>query len=325
MKQTAQAPSNIAIIKYWGKKNSKLDLPFSSTISINYNNLFTQTTVEFNPKLQKDAVTIDGKSNAQETKRVSTHLDIIRKLAKIKTKAKVVSKNNFPKSSGLASSASGFAALTAAGAKAAGLNLKEKQLTALARLGSGSASRSIPSGFVKWEKGTNHQTSYARSLYPASYWNLDILVIIVNNNAKKTSSTQGHSAAVSSPFFNIRTKNLDKKIKKIESALKSKNFKLFGQTLETEALELHAIALTSIPPIIYWEPKSIQIMKLCHALRQKDIDVYFTFDAGPQPVLFCQQKDTPKVMVALKSQVKDIQIIKSKPGEGTTITSNHLF
>lgn len=325
MKATAQAPSNIAIIKYWGKKNPTLNLPFSSTISANYSNLYTQTSVEFDSKLKWDVLIIDGKSNDAQTKRASNQLDIIRKLANIKTRAKIVSKNNFPKSSGLASSASGFAALTVAGAKAAGLNLGEKELTTIARLGSGSACRSIPAGFVKWEKGTNHKTSYAHSIHPASYWNIDILALIVDTKAKKTSSTDGHNVANTSPLFPSRLKNLPNKVKTIETALKSKNFKLFGETLEEEALELHSIALTSTPPIIYWEPKSIEVMKLCQNLREKNILVYFTFDAGPQPVLFCQEKDTVRLVKAIKSQIKGIKIIKSKIGKGTVILNKHLF
>jgi diphosphomevalonate decarboxylase len=145
MKATAKAPANIAFVKYWGKKDSSIRLPLNSSVSMNLDNVFTITTVEFSPYLAKDKIEIVGeKLSGEGIKRVVSHLDRIRKLAKIKQKARVKTKNNFPKGSGIASSASGFAALTLAATKAAGLDLSEKELSILARLGSGSACRSIP-------------------------------------------------------------------------------------------------------------------------------------------------------------------------------------
>ncbi|OGD88186.1 diphosphomevalonate decarboxylase [Candidatus Curtissbacteria bacterium RIFCSPHIGHO2_01_FULL_41_11] len=325
MKATAIAPSNIAFIKFWGKTNDKLNLPQNSSISVNLSNLHSTTTVEFDPKFKKDVVIIDGSMQQKETLRTTKHLNVIRKLANIKTFAKVVSKNNFPKGSGLASSASGFAALTLAAAKAANLKLSEKELTTIARLGSGSASRSIPDGFVKWEKGSNHQTSYAHSLHSANFWKINILAIIISTSHKKISSTEGHSAAKSSPFFKIRIAKIEDKIRNLETVIRYKDFKKFGQIIEKEALELHAIALTSNPPIIYLLPESIKIMLLCQKLRETDTDVYFTFDAGPQPVLFCLQKDSQKIERAIKNEVRKARIIKSTPADGAKIITNHLF
>src|SRR3982074_336513 len=143
MKATALAPSNIAFIKYWGKKDEDLRLPENGSISMNLSNLLTTTTVEFDPNYKDDEIFInDDLDYLMARKRVIAHLDRIRSKAKIKDKAKVVSKNNFPSGTGLSSSASGFAALTVAAASAAGLKLSEKELSVLARLGSGSACRS---------------------------------------------------------------------------------------------------------------------------------------------------------------------------------------
>ncbi|MDP2632858.1 MAG: diphosphomevalonate decarboxylase [Candidatus Curtissbacteria bacterium] len=325
MKATAKAPSNIALIKFWGKANEKLNLPANSSISVNLSNLYSITTVEFDPKLKKDIVIIDGSKEQKETLRTTKHLDVIRKLAGIKTHAKIASNNNFPKGSGLASSASGFAALTLATTTATGLKLSEKELTTIARLGSGSASRSIPDGFVKWEKGTNHQSSYAHSLFPANYWKIAILAIIISTDQKKTGSTEGHSTAPSSPFFKTRIQNIENKVKEVETAIRKKNFERLGNAIEQEALELHSIALTSTPPIIYWLPESIRIMRLCQKLRENGTSVYFTFDAGPQPVLFCLQKDSQKIAKAIKSEVKRTRIIQSLPSVGAKLIKNHLF
>src|SRR3989344_2439626 len=172
MKSTAIAPSNIAFTKYWGRKDEKLRLPMNGSISMCLSNLLTTTTVEFSEKLKADDIIINGERREKEALKVSKHLDRIRKLAGISTYAKVVSQNSFPTATGLSSSASGFAALTVAGAKAAGLNLSEKELSILARQGSGSACRSIPDGFVEWIDGDTSETSYAISLYPPEHWHI---------------------------------------------------------------------------------------------------------------------------------------------------------
>src|SRR3989344_2976508 len=154
MKETAIAPSNIAFTKYWGRKDELLRLPENGSVSMSLSNLLTTTTVEFSKDYEKDEVIINGKTPKDiEIERVVTHLDRVRKLAKINLKAKVSSNNNFPIAVGLSSAASGFAALTLAASKAAGLNLSEKELSILARQASGSACRSIPNGFVEWLDG----------------------------------------------------------------------------------------------------------------------------------------------------------------------------
>lgn len=178
MKATAVAPSNIAFIKYWGTKDDVLRLPKNGSISMNLSNLLTTTTVEFNPDFYQDIVTVDNEQKVIEGNRVIKHLDRIRSLAKIDYKAKVVSNNNFPSSKGLSASASGFAALTVAGAAAAGLKLSEEELSILARQGSGSACRSIPDGFVEWLDGDTSETSYSVSLYKPDYWDIVDIVEI---------------------------------------------------------------------------------------------------------------------------------------------------
>src|SRR3989304_6673895 len=169
-KATAIAPSNIAFTKYWGRKDEVLRLPENGSISMCLSDLLTTTTVEFSENYTKDEVIINGGGlEAGEAERVIKHLDRVRKMANISLKAKVVSNNNFPTGTGLSSSSSGFAALTLAASKAAGLNLSEKELSILARQGSGSACRSIPDGFVEWLDGDTNETSYAVSLYPPSF------------------------------------------------------------------------------------------------------------------------------------------------------------
>lgn len=325
MKATVIAPSNIAFIKYWGKKNTLLNIPNNDSISVCLSDLQTTTTVEFDQKYKKDEFTLLPTTSKKQDTRTIGHLDIIRNIAGTNFKAKVISQNNFPTGSGLASSASGFAALTLAATTAAGLKLSQKELTKIARLGSGSASRSIPDGFVKWEKGKDHLTSYAHSIHPKNYWNINIIAIILSNFEKKTGSKEGHETANSSPFYKARLINMPTKVNNSQKALAKKDLKAFGQIVEQEALEMHSIMLTSNPPLIYWLPESIEVMKLCQQMREEKIPVYFTFDAGPQPILICLQKDTKKVLKTINTVRSIKKIIVNKPGDGAKLTNKHLF
>ncbi len=325
MKATAVAPSNIAFIKYWGRKDEILRLPENGSISMNLSDLLTTTTVEFNPDFKKDLIIINDKKEEGEGSRVVKHLDRIRKLVKINYRAKVVSQNNFPTGTGLSSSASGFAALTVAGAKAAGLNLSEKELSILARQGSGSACRSIPDGFVEWLDGDTNETSYAVSLYPHSYWDIVDVVTIVSKNKKDVSTTEGQKLAGSSPFFPLRLERINERIKLIKKYLKEKDFKNFGELIEQEALELHAIMLTSSPSLIYWLPGTLKVMHAVKRWREEGLQVYFTVNTGQDIHLICQKKDIEKVVRKAK-EVSDVQkTIINYPSKGARLTKNHLF
>jgi len=325
MKITAIAPSNIAFIKYWGKRDEKLRLPANSSISVNLSNIYTTTTVEFSSQYKNDNIIINGARKDKEIKRVIYQLDRIRKLAKSKLKAKVVSRNNFPAASGLASSASGMAALTVAASKALGLNLSEKKLTILARLGSGSACRSIPDGWVEWIEGKDSQSSFAYPLFPKDYWDLSIIGVLVESGEKRVSTTDGHKLANTSLFFQTRLKNINQKIYTIKRLIKEKNFKEFGLLLENEALEMHAVMLTSTPSLIYWQPATIEIMKLTQQLREEGLPVYFTFDAGPHLLLVCEAVNTEEIVKRLKKNNLVKKIIINKPAFGTRLSPTHLF
>jgi len=354
MKATAVAPSNIAFIKYWGKKNEDLRLPENGSISMNLSNLLTTTTVEFNPDFKEDIFILRHSGERQrlqnlsssrlrqirdsgqarmtgfEKERVIKHLDRIRSLAKINypsapLRAKVVSKNNFPTGTGLSSSASGFAALTLAASYAAGLHLSEKELSIEARLGAGSACRSIPDGFVEWLDGSTNETSYAASLFPADHWDIVDIVAIVSKNKKEVSTTEGQRLAISSPFFPVRLARIKDKIKLIKKYMQEKNFPLFGELVEQEALELHAIMLTSIPPLIYWLPETINVMHAVQKWRNEGLEVYFTVNTGQNIHLICQKKDA-KLVVKKAKEISEVQnTIINDPSNGVHLVSTHLF
>lgn len=326
MKQTAIAPSNIAFIKYWGrKKDPILRLPENGSVSMNLSNLLTTTTVEFNQDFKSDVIIINDQKEENEGSRVILHLDRIRKIANIKDKAKVVSKNNFPTGTGLSSSASGFAALTMGAASAAGLNLSEKELSILARQGSGSACRSIPDGFVGWLDGETSETSYAVSLYPENYWDIVDIVAVVSTQTKDVPSSIGHTLAQSSVFFPVRKQYLAGKIEKTKKYLQEKNFIKLGEIIEAEALELHAIYLTSQPSLIYLLPGTLRIMHLVKKWRQEGLQVYFTLNTGQDIHLICERKNAEQV-IKLVEKVEGVQkTILNHPCKGAHLVQNHLF
>ena len=326
MKATAIAPSNIAFIKYWGKKDDELRLPANGSISMNLSGLYTTTTVEFATKYKSDSVIIDGKNLKYEAKRVVVHLDRVRNIANLILRAKVVSKNNFPNSTGLSSSASGMAALTVAASNAAGLKLPEKDLSILARLGSGSACRSIPDGFVEWIEGSNtNDSSYAYSLYPSNYWKILDVVAVVSKDKKEIATTEGQKSVETSPFFKSRLSRLQAKLILCKEFIRKKNFKKFGELIEAESLELHAIMLTSIPSLIYWLPGTIQIMKAVKKWRSENLPVYFTINTGHAVHILVEEKNKDTLLKKLGEEKYIKKIIVNKPTNGARISDKHLF
>jgi len=342
MKATAIAPANIAFIKYWGKKDEVLRLPENGSVSMCLSNLLTTTTVEFSLEYKENSVDIGGdkgnerpayvpitsglrRGKKEGTTRIIAHIDRIRKIAGISLKAKVVTKNNFPTGTGLSSSASGFAALTLAGAKAAGLNLTEKNLSILARQGSGSACRSIPDGFVEWLDGNTSETSYGISLFPPEHWEICDVVAVVSREKKETPTTEGMKGARSSLFLPTRLRNIKDKINRIKDLIKDKRFKDFGEMVEAEALELHAIMLTSQPSLIYLMPNSILLMKLVKKWRSEGLECYFTVNTGQDIHIIVEKKNVSELLERLKTIEEVRNIIINESARGARIAEEHLF
>ncbi|MFZ5845444.1 MAG: diphosphomevalonate decarboxylase [Patescibacteria group bacterium] len=264
MKATAIAPANIAFIKYWGKQDEKLHLPFNSSISMNLSGTYTTTTVDFSPNYEVDQVfflesdsshkiprPLQVVCDAGEVQRVKIHLDQIRRLAQRREKAKIMTQNNFPKGGGIASSASGFAALTVAAVAALGLKLLQKELTMLARLGSGSACRSIPAGFVEWVAGGSSETSYAHSLYPEDYWDLRDVILIVSQEKKEVPTTAGMERIKTSSWWRERITAIPKRINRLKQAFEDKDFRKLGEVIEEDCLDMHWVMQTQNPPLFY--------------------------------------------------------------------------
>ncbi|TAH51764.1 MAG: diphosphomevalonate decarboxylase [Chloroflexota bacterium] len=329
-KTTAIANSNIAFIKYWGNFDARLRMPLNDSLSMNLDALVTETTVEFDDALKSDEIVVGGEPADEKTKtRVVEHLNRIRAEAKIEACARVHSRNNFPSATGLASSASAFAALTLAGARAAGLELSERALSILARQGSGSAARSIPAGFTEWLAATNvtstSEQSYARQLMPPDAWDLKDVIAIVSRDAKKVGSSEGHAAANTSPFLGERLARLPIRYHRVRRELLNKNLQGMGADIEAEAIELHTLAMTSRPPIFYWTPATVRVMDAVRQWREEGLEAYFTLDAGPNVHVLVEAKDSDEIAARLRTFADVQEVIVSGAGEGTRLSEEHLF
>lgn len=322
MKAKVKAPANIAFIKYWGKTDVETRVPVNNSISMCLSEMFSICEVEFDVKFKKDEIEFSGEKivKKKEIERIVMVLERIRKLANIDLKARVKTRNNFPKATGIASSASGLASVTMAAAMAAGLKLTESELSRLARRASGTASRSIPDGFVEWMAGKSEKSSYAKQIFKPDWWKICDVVAVVTTKMKKVSSTDGHKLADTSPFYKQRLKGMNKKIKAIKKLMLSRDFAQFGRLIEDEALNMHAICLTSNPPIIYWNKTTIEIMHKVREWRETgDLNSYFTIDAGPSVHVICKEKDAKEVKSKLLGIEGVLEVVINKPSVGARL------
>lgn len=308
---TAQAHPNIAFIKYWGNRDNALRLPSNSSISMNLDGLFTRTTVSFQPSPPFDELIINGHEVVGKgLDRVSYILDLIREKAGIKMNAEVMSENNFPSGAGIASSAAAFAALAVAGSKAAGLDLTEPELSVLARRGSGSASRSIPAGFVEWQMGKDEADSYAYSIAPADHWNLADCVAIVSSTHKKTGSTEGHAIAGTSPLQEARVADAPRRLEVCRNAILKKDFESFANIIEHDSDMMHAVMMTSNPPLMYWQSATVEIFHLVREWRAGGLPAGYTVDAGANVHVICLGEHKAEVEKRLREipGVRDVLV-----------------
>ena len=321
---TARVGSNIAFIKYWGVSNAALNIPLNNSISMTLADAYTTTTVAWNRagSLREDVITLDGRRvDGTAAMRLVRHLDLLRELAGVDWRATVESANNFPMAAGIASSASGFAALTVAGSAALGLDLSPTRLSALARRGSGSASRSLFGGFVEWQQGHDDATSIAYQLFPEEHWALRDIVAVVSKAEKRVSSAGGHQLAATSPLNAGRVAGLPQALAEVRAAIATRDLARLGPVIEQDALAMHGVMMTSTPSLLYWEPGSLEIMHAVRRWREEEgIPVYFTIDAGPNIHLICEERDAPAVEAQLRALSCVEDVIVSRPGSGPEIT-----
>lgn len=323
MKATAKAHTNIALIKYWGKREESIILPTNSSLSLTLDGFYTTTAVDFQDELSKDIFTLNDKPvTGAAFNRVSAFLDLIRGLAgKDKLYANVQSINEVPTAAGFASSASGFAALAAAGAKAIGLELSDQELSRLTRQGSGSACRSIFGGFAEWEMGEkpDGSDSYAVPIAPVDHWDVRVAAVVLNATMKKVSSREGMKRTVdTSAFYSGWLDSIPQDLQQIKEGISTRDFEKVGQIAEANCLRMHATTLGANPPFTYWLDTTMTVMQTIQAMRAEGIPAYFTIDAGPNvKVLYLpeNEKTVEKTLLDIPG-VTDVRL--SKSGKGVT-------
>jgi diphosphomevalonate decarboxylase len=322
MKAAAKANTNIALIKYWGKRDEQLFLPMNSSLSITLDRFYTITSVEFSSTFEKDSFLLNNqRAGEAESNKVFRFLDHIRKRADSDLRAVVSSENKVPTAAGFASSASGFAALAAAAARALGLDLSQKELSILARQGSGSACRSIYGGYVEWEKGLleDGSDSAATQILSEKDWNITILSVLVASKEKKISSREGMKRTVdTSPFYGGWLDSVERDLEKAKEAIKYRDFEYLGKVVESNALKMHATMLGTEPPIIYWQSGTLDVIHEIQNLRLSGIPVFFTIDAGPNVKVLCLPEHELMVNKTLLKLPAVQEVIICHPGCGIT-------
>lgn len=314
---TCRAHANIALIKYWGKEDEELFIPMNSSLSLTLAALYTDTRVSFDSALTEDHFYLDGvKQGAEEVLKLTQFLDLFRQKAGSTAKACVESYNHVPTAAGLASSASAYAALAGACRDALALDLSDSELSTFARRGSGSATRSIFGGFVKWEKGQDHSSSRAYPLpVPAS--NYSMVIALVNAGKKAMSSRAGMAhTRKTSPYYTLWPRTAEKQCQDLERALAAEDFMRVGEIMESNAMRMHATMLASDPVLSYFQPGTMEVIQAVQKMRAAGISAYYTMDAGPNVKILCQKKDQGKVVSSLKDFLAPERIIPTEAGPG---------
>lgn len=294
----AYAPVNIALCKYWGKRNKELNLPVTSSFSVSLGDKGTLTKLSISHEKQ-DTIILDDQildANLEFCKRLTTFLDLFRMHTKIIFK--VHTKNNIPTAAGLASSASGFAALVSALDQLFNWQLPGYELSILARLGSGSACRSIWQGFVEWQKGERKDGMDSYGIpFNASWPELCVGLIILSKQKKLISSRDAMQRTLTtSPFYTSWPAKVDKDLSEIKQAITTKDFILLGKIAEWNAMAMHATMLSAWPPITYFLPQTLLAMHKVWRLRDQGLQLYFTQDAGPNLKLLFLKEDINSVI-----------------------------
>jgi len=317
---TITAHANIALVKYWGKRDSTLNLPEKGSLSLTLEALSTTTTVELIAG-RDDEVTIDGAlATGKARERVSRFLDLVRERAGIVSAARVESSSNFPAASGLASSASAFAALATAASRAAGLDLSPRELSRLARRGSGSAARSIFGGLVRMYDGDDDQ-AYAQPL--ASSWGDEsgelrmVIAIVGGGVAKKHPSRDAmEHCKATSPLYRGWLATVDDDLRGAEAAIVKRDLDALGAIVEGSTLAMHASMWAARPAIRYWRPETLALMDAVLTARDDGAKAYFTIDAGPHVKVLTTVADAPRIAATLQAVAGVDRVITSRPGPG---------
>jgi diphosphomevalonate decarboxylase len=318
----ARAGANVALVKYWGKADARLNVPAVGSISVTLDALWSETEVHFDAALAADDLVLDGVRRPEQRTKVSACLDLLRARAGVGTCALVVSRNNFPTGAGLASSASGFAALVTAAAAALGLELTPRERSIFARRGSGSAARSIFGGYVEMHAGTaaDGQDSFAEPLLAAAEWPLEVVVAVTALGEKDVGSTSGmERSAHSSPYYKEWVATQPHDLDVARAAIETRDFAALAEIAEHNCLKMHAAAIAAAPPLLYWNGATVECLHTVRRLRRDGVPVFFTIDAGPQLKAICHPAARPAVEAALRELPGVLALMTSGLGGGAEL------
>ena len=326
---TAVAPSNIAFVKYWGKRDPASQWPANDSISMTLSQCRTTTTAR--PTSENFDVfvfggkVIDSKSNSGH--KIFRHLEMLRKDLNRESKLHICSENSFPSDCGIASSASGFAALTLSAAAAltghgnwqdlSVVGITPERLAHWARRGSGSAGRSMFGGIVRWSAGASASEQTITQITSPSHWELSDVIVVLSDQEKPTSSSEAHLAAWGSPLFSTRIAGIPERIERVTRAILHHDIQMLGDQIECEALEMHAIAMTGQPPVNYLLQETINFTSWVRKERQRgSLPAWFTIDAGANVHMICETRDVDAVQRHIRKAFPTARLIIDQIGQG---------
>lgn len=331
-KATVSAPSNIAFIKYWGARDLDRALPTNASLSMTLDICRTTTTVEVIDEAGGDAIQIKSDDGALTpatgafNERFTAHLGRLREHLGFTERIQAATHNTFPSDAGIASSASGFTALAYAVSAAFDRVDSPEEMSIRARLsGSGSAARSTFGGYVTWPSDPHNPESPAAQ-HAGPHIDLRDVIALVQHGPKDVSSLEGHRRAATSPHFATRQERLPERTRRVSAALTSGDFAAFTEALEEEAIELHLVAMSSTPPILYWEPGTLEVIHRVRQLRTRDgVPCAFTMDAGANVHVICPPTSEDAVAAAVSDLPSVHGVIRDRVGSGPRHETEHLF
>lgn len=319
MKGSATAHPIQGLIKYHGLKDEDLRIPFHDSISVSTAPTVSHTTVEFG-RFKKDTASVDGRNlTGRELDRVLAVVDEVRKRSGVRMKFKMVSKNNFPSNVGLGASASGFAALAVSSCKAVGLRLSLEEISAIARRGAGSASRSVTGAFSRWKAGHEDRESYSVQIESEDF-QMGIVVALIPA-FKYTESA--HKAVLGSPFFHSRLAYIHGALAEMESAIRKRDIAKIGILAERDSLILHGITMTGLDEMILWRPETVKVILEVRKMRSEGLPAYFSIDTGATVYVNTKPKHIREVEQRIKKL--GIETIVCGVGGSAKTTGRHLF
>jgi diphosphomevalonate decarboxylase len=313
MQATARAQPNIALIKYWGKRDVDRNLPAVGSISITLADLSTTMSVEFDAALSNDTLSVNDRDKPAMLPRVSACLDDL--AGKQREAARIISSGNFPIAAGLASSASAFAALVVAADAATGAGLDTASLASLAGRASGSAARSLYGGFAELQNTADDIA--VKSLRSAEQWPLNVVVAITALGPKPVGSTEGMEISrKTSPFYGRWVEQQEQDLAEARTAIAERDFEKLASVAEHNCLKMHSVMWGSRPPVVYWNSATLACMQTIRALQAQGVAVFFTIDAGPQLKAVCDPADAVQVREALTATEGVQDVLVSGLGNG---------